>query len=427
MDSGLLEQISQTSSRLDKERLIATMDETTRRQVALALDPNITFGITTDDEDNWVDHWHNNTLHEKDAAAWWDKIELVAARLASRDLSGGMARATVDALLGVAPSPFDAIWACRFFNKNLRAGFDIRTLNKIFEGSVEKFSVWLADAYDPDDPLRGFWYFEPKLDGNRYVILDGKAWSRNGKPYDAADYIIEEIRKADKSILEHFVLDGEMMGNLGFDQSSGALRRKDKRNQDAVFTYWCFDIIKRKEWDARRTAPVRLRKMDLEALRQVQGIPHLKTVPFDLIKDPTHEQIMAICKKYVDQGFEGAMAKWADAVYKFGRGREMQKVKLFKEADLRIIDFYEGKGKHKGRLGGVIVQGVAWDYDKKGQRYEVEVESKCGSGFDDPTRDLIWENKADWLDAVVEVQYQEITPKKSLRFPVFVRRRKDKE
>jgi ATP-dependent DNA ligase len=141
---------------------------------------------------------------------------------------------------------------------------------------------------------------------------------------------------------------------------------------------------------------------------------------------------MDLCDEYLKGGFEGAMLKDAESPYVFKRGKNLLKVKKFMDADLKIVDFYEGKGKHKGRLGGIIVEGKI--DDKK-------IKSKVGSGFNDTMREDIWrcklrseryDEKNEWLGAVVQVQYQDITALldtgfHSLRFPVFIMRRKDKE
>ena len=87
-------------------------------------------------------------------------------------------------------------------------------------------------------------------------------------------------------------------------------------------------------------------------------------------------------------------------------------------ADLKIIGFEEGTGKNRNTLGAIIV-------DYKGNKVKV------GSGFSDIDRDYIWNNQKELVDKIVEVQYfEETTNKKdnniSLRFPVYLRLRSDK-
>jgi len=212
-----------------------------------------------------------------------------------------------------------------------------------------------------------------------------------------------------------------MMGNLGFDQSSGAIRRLDQKGKKAEFTYWVFDAMSRDEWEKKSTRPLSSREQILEAVfhtSQGTWAKNIKTVPTTALINPTHKQIMKLCEEFLSLGFEGAMAKKADAPYKWGRGDNLLKVKKFFDSDIQVTGFYEGKGKHKGRLGGVYVAGTI---------NSRTIKSEVGSGFDDKLREEIWNNQKEWLGATVQIQYQEITPKDSLRFPVFIMRRKDKE
>jgi ATP dependent DNA ligase domain/DNA ligase OB-like domain len=422
MNIDILEKIEEDSSRLVKESLLIHADEQLRRLIELALDQNITFGVTVD-EDEAVIWWKRTGEKLSQPDIWWGKIEsFLADDLAPRKMTGNAALAEVKAICEHAPDTTHLKWFCRILNRNLRAGFDIRTYNRVFgKGAVKKFEIQLADVYE-GDPLRGLWFFQPKLDGNRVVLIDGKAMSRGNKEYPNCEHVIKELLDIDKDFFKKWVVDGEMMGNLGFDQSSGALRRTSKKGAKAEFTYWAFDIISRKEWELQRTQPLKARNYEVESM--LTNLRAIKVVPTKQILNPTHKQVMELLEEYIAQGFEGAMAKDASSPYVFKRGSNLLKVKKFYDADLKIVDFYEGNGKHKGRLGGIWVSG---EIDGK------PIRSKVGSGFDDDLRGEIWDRVKVWGGAVVQVQYQEITPvdKKtgfhSLRFPVFIMRRKDKE
>jgi len=410
MNVELLEQVEANSKKAPKEAYLAQLDEQGQRLVKMALDPEITFGITDDGE---FEQFEPDTKWSIEK--FWFEFEALLPKLAARELTGNAANNAAQHIFENAPTRLDLKWAARILNRNLRAGFDIRTYNKVFgAGSVEKFSVQLADTYDGDE-LRGVWYAQPKLDGNRVILMDGKAWSRNGKLYTSCDHILSEFSD---SFWTNWVVDGEMMGNLGFDQSSGALRRIDEKGRTkAEFTYWVFDLIMRDEWGNKRTSILLDRMQNVKNLFTTK-FKNVKAVPTRVLSNPSHKDVMDLCDMYVEQGFEGAMVKDSQSPYIFKRGKNLLKVKKFFDADLKIDGFYEGKGKHKGRLGGVYVSGMF---------HSRMVKSECGSGFDDDLREEIWGNKEKWLGATVQIQFQELTPKDSLRFPVFIMRRKDKE
>lgn len=411
MNPDVLEQVEANSKKAPKEAHLAQLDEQGQRLVKMALDPEITFGITVDEDLDF-----RNDVYRMFRFDFWDRLEKFLNRARKRELTGNAALDEMTKTLKCATTELDLKWACRIINRNLRAGFDIRTYNKVFgAGSVEKFTVQLAATYE-DHELKGLWFFQPKLDGNRVILLDGKAYSRNGKLYSNCDHIIDAFSG---SFWKHWVVDGEMMGNLGFDQSSGALRRVDQKGRKkAEFTYWAFDLIDRQEWEARETRTLFYRNIELTKCIDEIKSEHVKLVPTTNIYDPTHKQVMGICDMHLNNGFEGAMAKNSQAPYKWGRGDNLLKVKRFFDADLKVDGFYEGKGKHKGRLGGIYVSGM---FNSR------MVKSECGSGFDDALRDEIWNNQRAWKGATVQIQFQELTPKDSLRFPVFIMRRKDKE
>jgi DNA ligase-1 len=128
---------------------------------------------------------------------------------------------------------------------------------------------------------------------------------------------------------------------------------------------------------------------------------------------PDYSEIKDLHDNYVAQGYEGAMIKDLNAPYRFGRGYEVMKLKVFHDVDLKIKSLEEGTGKHTGKLGSVTVVFNG-------------VEVRVGSGFSDSNREEIWRAPDSFVGRVIEVRYQEVTPDGSLRFPVFVCFRNDR-
>ena len=126
-----------------------------------------------------------------------------------------------------------------------------------------------------------------------------------------------------------------------------------------------------------------------------------------------YEEIKRIHDNYVTQGYEGAMLKALNESYCFGRDWSVMKFKAFFDADVPIIGYKEGTGKHQGKLGSFLV-------DYKG------VEVNVGSGLTDELREQFWQKPEEHLGRIIEVRYQEETPDGSLRFPTFVCFRNDR-
>ena len=114
---------------------------------------------------------------------------------------------------------------------------------------------------------------------------------------------------------------------------------------------------------------------------------------------------------------EGIMINIALAPYEFCRTNFLLKCKKFNSCDLRIVDFEEGEGRLAGTLGAVICE------------YKQNC-VKVGSGFTDELRAQIWNNRAKYLNTIIEINFFEETSNAdgglSLRFPTFKDFRPDK-
>ena len=108
---------------------------------------------------------------------------------------------------------------------------------------------------------------------------------------------------------------------------------------------------------------------------------------------------------------EGVMVNVLDAPYQYKRTKDILKVKVQGDSDLRIIGFEEGSGKYKGMLGAFVLE-------YKGGTLN------CGGGLTDELRQSIWNNRSSWLDRVMSVKHNgetidTATGNPSLRFPRF--------
>lgn len=122
-------------------------------------------------------------------------------------------------------------------------------------------------------------------------------------------------------------------------------------------------------------------------------------------------KIMEHLDEATNLGWEGLMLN-KNTVYECKRTLGLIKIKKFYTMDLQIIGVLEGDGRLKGTAGAIAV---------KFRDNIVNV----GSGFDDKSRDFIWQNREELIGRIAEVKYKEISKDKktgleSLQFPVFV-------
>ena len=104
------------------------------------------------------------------------------------------------------------------------------------------------------------------------------------------------------------------------------------------------------------------------------------------------------------------MVRQPGSKYEIGRSSTLLKIKTFHDAEATVVAIQDGKGKHKGRMGALLVE------MSDGTQFSV------GTGFSDKER----ENPPE-IGALVTFRYQELTDGGVPRFPSFVRRAIDKE
>lgn len=420
MNLTILEKVEQTSSKNEKKALLAGLD---RKEdlplLKLVLDPAVTFGVTVDGKAMVARH-QKNEGHPKAPKIFWNQLLVLCHQLKNRDLTGNAAKDSIEEILDSAPDEKYVVWACRVLNKDLRCDFSMSTLNKVFPNTITKFAVQLAEPFDPDKhELNGEFSFEPKLDGLRMVVVEGKAYTRNGKEILTVGHILEQLRKV--AGVSRWVFDGEVMGTEDFDTNSGATRRKSKGTNESL-VYNVFDCVELEEWNDRSLPTLSYigRRENLDHILGGAGTghPNVKIVPWKKLKNPTGADLFQLRDELIKQGFEGGMLKKLDAPYVFKRSDAVLKFKDFVDLDAPIVDFLEGKNDFEGSLGAILVEH---------ESPEGKVRSKVGSGFSVEQRGEIWKNKKKYLGKTVECQYQNFGKNGRMRFPVFVKFRPDKD
>jgi bifunctional non-homologous end joining protein LigD len=215
------------------------------------------------------------------------------------------------------------------------------------------------------------WIFERKLDGIRCIAIkaDGRVrlLSRNHLSLDSRFPEVAAALETDPA--PDFVVDGEVVAFDGAQTSFARLQQRGER-PTAVFLY-VFDLLHLAGHDTTRL-PLRERKALLRRALAFHGpvrlTPHRNTEGEALFAEA--------CRK----GWEGLIAKRADAPYTHGRSRDWLKFKCSAEQELVIGGYTAPKGS-RTELGALLVG----HYDNGKLRYA----GKVGSGFTHATlRDL---------------------------------------
>lgn len=411
MDFVKLKEIELASGKNAKVALLKKLDEDTVRFLRLCLDPRVNFYVTGDEDD----HQRIMFRGKRDATTqqFSDRLYNVLLAFSRRELTGHAAVQAFQAVISACPREELVHWACRFLNKKPRLGAHATSLNEAFPGSIEEFEVALAKPYEAGKhELIGSYVSEPKLDGLRSVNIEGTAYSRNGLVIESIGHIVEELMPW----RDRFVFDGELMGAGDFDESSGDIRRKGE-GPNADIYYNVFDLIDLQGWRNRDTFTLAKRKeqmTELWELEDLASLKHVRLVPWTSMTSPTPQQVFAERDRYIGLGYEGAMLKDMSRQYVWGRSDALLKAKKMLDVDAPVVASFEGKGKHKGKLGGVVVVVDG-------------IETKVGSGFSDEQRVALWQDPDALVGRMIEIAYQNKASEGALRFPVFIKMRPDKE
>ena len=343
----------------------------------------------------------------------WNMFFDCASICASRSHTGNAAIELMHTALSSADE-LEEKWMRKILQKKLSIGASTKTINKIWPGLIPTFEVSLAQKFELKrikDEMQV--YVEPKLDGIRCFAIvenyEAKLYARSGKLITNFDDTIGSALVS----LGDGCYDGELMGE-DFVALMRQAYRKD--NVDPEGTYLAlFDYLPIHEWKENQTvSTTQERFTELHARVAKSKMPDYVRVVQRYTVDAKYDEIMSLHNTFIKSGYEGAMVKTINSPYRFGRSYDIMKVKEFHDVDLPIIGWEEGTGRHEGKLGAVKV-------DYKG------VIVKIGSGFSDEERELVWNDKDNFLGRMIEIRYQEVTPDGSLRFPTFVCFRNDRE
>jgi bifunctional non-homologous end joining protein LigD len=279
---------------------------------------------------------------------------------------------------------------------------------------------------------RSDWLFEIKWDGYRAIAeIDNKGvslYSRNHKSFaDRFAPLVEALRDFGHTA----VLDGEIVVVDPQGRSRFQLLQNYQKTGTGQLRYYVFDLLYLDGRDLR-SLPLRQRK---ELLTQILG-----SSPNILLSEHVEEQGVAFFEAATAQGLEGIIAKDGNSPYREGqRSDNWLKIKIHKRQEAVICGFTEPRGGRKDL--GALVLGV---FEGKELRYI----GHTGGGFNDraltdmrslleplvqgtcPFRKAPKTNApVHWVKPtlVCEVKFQEWTEDGSMRQPIFLGLREDKE
>jgi DNA ligase 1 len=229
------------------------------------------------------------------------------------------------------------------------------------------------------DGVRAFWngrYFVSRL-GN---ALHAPEWFSTGLPNEP--------------------LDGEFwIDRKKFQRTVGIVRRQDKTDLWKEVRFCVFDAPEGGVGFEERLKTI---ERIIKTNQPAYALAHEHILCTDL--DHLHRELARI----ESLGGEGLMLRRPGSKYEVGRSMTLLKVKTFVDAEARVVGHEPGKGRHKGRLGALLVE------LPNGTKFAI------GTGFSDAER-----GSPPPIGSTITFRYQELTDGGVPRFPSYLGVRTD--
>lgn len=244
----------------------------------------------------------------------------------------------------------------------------------------------LAETWRAEQDVAGWWLSE-KLDGVR-AFWDGRRFlSRQGNVFHAPSWFTAG--------LPTWPLDGELwLDRKRFQETVSIVRRQDQPDSWRHVSFVVFDA-------PAYDAPFEARTEFLEAKFRQHSLLFARVLPQCRCSNSNH--LRDELARIEALGGEGLMLRQPQSRYEAGRSGTLLKVKSFHDDEALVIDHVPGRGRHKGRLGALLV------------RLPNGTEFSVGTGLSDAQRE-----SPPTIGATITFRYQELTEGGVPRFPSFV-------
>ena len=252
--------------------------------------------------------------------------------------------------------------------------------------------VTLAKTYDMDKDVSQYWASE-KLDGIR-ALWNGKfLHTRSGKRIYAPHWFTEPLPKT--------ALDGELWAGRG---QFHVVQRTvlDKVPSDSAWRnifFVVFDL-------PNKSGNYKIRYEELNNILNIKNQTHI--IPIQQKALTSDGDLMEFLSQIENLGGEGVMLRDLNSSYLSGRNNSLLKLKSYRDQEARVIGYKQGKGRHKGKIGSLLV------------RTEDNLEFYIGTGLTDEQR-----SSPPKLGTVVTFKYSGVTQNGIPRFASLLRIRNE--
>jgi ATP-dependent DNA ligase len=244
---------------------------------------------------------------------------------------------------------------------------------------------------------------QPKYDGSRLiaVLSEGTCtlWSRTRKQVNSLPHIVKAVEEQFSKKYPNLILDGEAYSveyHDQFEELMSLIRQSVPGPGHEKVDYHIYDVPSLKVNFAERN-----RFLAIEMAHAKKPLVAVETTIC-----ANDDEIMACHGKNLENNFEGSMIR-GNGFYEGGkRSYNLQKLKNFNDAEYKIINAEEGRGKDAGTVGAFVC--VTTDGQEFKARLRATYERRREL-FDDPKQ---------WQGKLLTVKYQNLSAYGIPRFPI---------
>lgn len=345
----------------------------------------------------------------------------------TRKVTGHAALQLASNIIG-SLSEQDANLLKKIINRDLRINAGSTLINKVFPGLITKPVYMRCDVYSSKTAknIKFPAIVQLKADGTyREITVDSgnvSARSRSGENYDYP-VLFEAFKDYPDGV---YVGELTVRGIPDRAKGNGLINSDAPPHDDIVIQLWDYITIdeykqaglKDKKNPNKTTYNERWNALNaIEFTRPSKNIEMIPAFNVDTLKEA-----LEACSSWMNDGYEGAILKDLNAVFKDGTSKQQLKLKLQIDAEMRITGFTEGsKGtKREGKIGAIE---FAND--------EGTIKGRT-SGFSDEQLDYFTNHQNELLNKIMTVQFNDLTKAEgndyyALSHPRFIEIRDDKD
>lgn len=321
--------------------------------------------------------------------------------------------------------------AKKIISRDLKLNISRTTINKVWPGLIIKPPYMRCGVYSEKaaEKIQFPTYVQLKADGMfQYAIKEDDKitfMSRSGEESEFPT-LKEELSKFPDGVYV-----GELLvANESNRQKANGLINSDNPPHDIII-FQCWDFVSLEEFgDSKHQNTNIIRLPYIHRFSKLNDIinkfsnlkldSHISVIPVKLVSDL--KEALEMCSFWMNDGFEGAILKDTQNIFKDHTSPTQLKLKLAIDADVRVVGFSEGTlGTKREKTFGALMY----------ENDEGTVKGQC-SGFTDAQLEDFNSRRSELIGKIITVQFNDLTKASgsetyALNHPRFIEVRNDKD